>query len=808
MKKSFTIYLSIFLILIFNIRSSAQDNYGTVKGTVKDNEGKPLAHAAVILKNTKYGAEADEQGQFVIKNVPPGSYTIEASYLGYRTIVKEIIVTNDQTTQIDFETSEQVQEVEAVEIRDFKSINGIGYLPEEKGAVIYSGKKTEVLLVDSLNANTAQNNPRQILGRIPGMNFSETEGAGFPSNGVGLRGLNPTQSIEMNTRQNGYNITSDIYGYNESYYVPAMDGVKRIEVTRGAASLQFGPQFGGVINYIMKDGSREKPFEYTTQQTGGSFGLFASSHSIGGTYKKLNYYAFVQYKSVDGWRPNSGVKQVSGFGKIEYQATSKLKLGLEYSILRNRIQMPGGLTDSAFSMNSKQSVRGRNWLNSPWNILTATLDYKVSENTLFTIKAAGLSSGRNLVWRNEDGGPGAPDTIDRNTGTYVSREVEKEKFNSLTTEARLRINYKAFGMSNTFATGIRFFTGKMHRLEGGPGSTGVDFDLNLYGGNYEKDLRFTTNNFSYFFENTFRISERFSVTPGFRYEFIKSTEKGYTVAEDVDSTISTGSSKIRSIPLFGIGSQYKITSSTNLYANISQAYRPIDYSALTPFGVISKIDPHMKDSYGYNADFGWRGTVKNFLNFDIGGFYLAYNRRIGLITQTDALGNPFTLRTNVANSVNKGIETYVEINPVKMLTKNSKIGSIGFFNSFAYINAKYVSGEFKGKWVEYAPNYINRFGITYSFKNFSATYQLSNTGKSYGDANNTISSHNAVIGIVPAYKVMDLSVSYKIKNYNIKGGINNLADARYFTKRTDEYPGPGIIPSIGRSFYISFGAKF
>jgi Fe(3+) dicitrate transport protein len=806
MRRLFTLCLSIIYLTFFNSISSAQQQFGTINGTVKDKEGNPLPHAIVILKNTKLGVEADEKGNYEIKNITPGSYHVEVTYLGYQTITKEITVIPVTAITLDFETAIQETEIEGVEIKDFRSINGIGHLPEEKNAVIYAGKKTEVLLVDSLNANTAQNNPRQVLGRIPGMNFSETEGAGFPSNGIGLRGLNPTQSIEMNTRQNGYNITSDIYGYNESYYLPALEAVERIEIVRGAASLQFGPQFGGTVNYIMKQGNKNKPYEYTTQQTAGSYGLFNSFHSIGGTYKKLSYYAYGQYKDSQGWRPNSQFKSFTGFGQIQYQATEKLKVGLEYSILRNRIQMPGGLTDEEFNKDSRQSFRTRNWLNSPWNILTGTIQYKFTENTELNIKSSYLSSARNLVWRNEDGGPGIADSISPVTNTYVPREVQREAFQSLTTEARLLSKYNFLGKKNTVALGIRHFTGKMHRQGGGPGSTGSDFDLNLYGGNYEYDLKFTTNNLALFIENVFRITDKLSITPGFRYEFINSTANGYIT--DNATVVYTQSSRNRYIPLAGIGGQYKVSANTNIYANWSQAYRPMDYSSLTPIGVTSRIDPNMKDAYGYNADFGWRGTVKDFLNFDIGGFYLAYNRRIGLISQTDNQGNPYTLRTNVANSVNKGIETYIEINPVKMLTQNSKIGSISFFNSFAYIDAKYVSGEFKGKWVEYAPNYINRFGITYSLQKFSITYQLSNTGKSYGDANNTISSSDAVIGIIPAYKVMDLSATYKIKNYNFKAGVNNLADARYFTKRTDEYPGPGIIPSIARSFYLSFGAKF
>ena len=701
---------------------------------------------------------------------------------------------------------QSVKTLKEVEIRSIRSIAGMGHMSEVHDGVIYSGKKNEVLILDSIDANTAQNNPRQVLGRIPGSNYSETEGSGFPANGVGFRGLNPTQSIETNTRQNGYNIAADLYGYPESYYLPPLEAVERIEITRGAASLQFGPQFGGVINYIIKNGSKTKSFEVTTQQTAGSYGLFNSFTSIGGTYKKWNYFTYAQYKGLSGWRPNSQLKQVTGFAKVEYNASEKFKVGLEYSILRNTIQMSGGLDDDEFNQNSQQSVRARNWLNSPWNVLALTAQYKLAENTTLTLKSVLNMSQRNLVWRNEDGGIQTPDSISSVTNTYVKREVQRESFRSLTNELRLLSNYKIAGITQTFAGGIRYFSGYMKRQGGGPGSTGSDFDLNLYGGTYQYDLDFTTTNLAAFFENTFRLGNRLSITSGFRYEFINSTANGYIT--DASSIVTTSRSKNRYIPLAGCGLQFKTTSTTNIYANCSQSYRPTDYSNQTPIGVSSKIDPNLKDASGYNADIGWRGTVKNFLNFDIGAFYLAYNNRIGIELLTDANGNPYTYRTNVANSVHQGFETYVEVNLVKMFTDNSKIGAVSFFNSFAYINAKYVNGQFAGNWVEFAPNTINRFGITYAIKHFSTTFLISNTSKSFADANNTVYSADATVGVIPAYQVMDWSASIKIKNYNIKFGVNNLADKRYFTLRTDEYPGPGITPSIARSFYIGFGAKF
>ncbi len=161
------------------------------------------------------------------------------------------------------------------------------------------------------------------------------------------------------------------------------------------------------------------------------------------------------------------------------------------------------------------------------------------------------------------------------------------------------------------------------------------------------------------------------------------------------------------------------------------------------------------------------------------------------------------------NAVHKGIETYVELNLFKLFTNSVKAGSLSVFNSFAYDEAKYVNGIYTGNWAEYAPLTIDRFGATYSIKGFSTTFMLSSTAKSYADANNTVYSPDALVGVIPvAYMVMDWSATLKIKNYHIKFGVNNIGDTKYFTLRTVEYPGPGIIPSPARSFYLGFGAKF
>jgi Fe(3+) dicitrate transport protein len=125
------------------------------------------------------------------------------------------------------------------------------------GVTITQGKKSEVIHVQNLLANKATNNSRQLFSRIGGINIFENDGSGL-NIGIGGRGLNPNRMSNFNTRQNGYDISADALGYPESYYTPPAEAIDRIEILRGAASLQFGTQFGGMINYKIVAPSQEK----------------------------------------------------------------------------------------------------------------------------------------------------------------------------------------------------------------------------------------------------------------------------------------------------------------------------------------------------------------------------------------------------------------------------------------------------------------------------------------------------------------------------------------------------------------------
>ena len=796
-----TVLTALMLSLLTN-PAGAQSAVGALKGRVTLLDGAPVSGVSVSIVGSKDAHITDGNGRFAIVEAEAGTRTVVIA-IGSRELAREsITIPPSAETVHDFVLRPaQLRVLGTVRIVAGQDAQGMRFLANTHDGQLSAGKKSEVLLVDGLGANLAQNVGRQVLGRVPGMNFSETENGGFPSSGIGLRGLSPTQSVEMNVRQNGTNIAADVYGYPETYYSPPLEAVDRIEVTRGASALQYGPQFGGVVNYVMRRGEADTKFVIRARQTTGSFGLLNSFASAGGTIDGWRYYAFAQRRSLDGWRANSALTQTAGYGALERALSSTLDLRIDYSLLRNRLQMPGGLTDAEFERSAQQSFRSRNWLTSPWNVTTATLDWRITPDVRLITTTSYLNSERSLVWRNEDGGPSARDNIDPATGMYVPREVGRERFQNVTTESRLLVSRTVFGVPNTIATGVRLFTGWSTRQGGGPGSTGSDFDLSLRGGSYGYDLAFRQLSGSAFIEDAISVTPRLTLSPGVRAEWLRTQVSGYNQGPFDART------RERTVPLAGLSAQYLVNGSTALYGNISQAYRPLTYDALTPLGSVSIIDPALHDAKGVTMDLGWRGAIGDRVRFDVSAFRIEYQGRPGLVSKTRANGEEYTVRTNVADSRHEGIESYVEVSPFGGGTDHS-FGKTTVFNSLALIRARYVTGEFRGRDVEQAPPVIERAGVTWSLGRVSSTMQVSYTARSFSDANNTVRSDDSVVGEIPGYSIVDWSGSLRLSsNLDLQFGVNNLFNRKYFTLRTDEYPGPGIIPASGRSVYLTLSVS-
>ncbi|MEZ4925796.1 MAG: TonB-dependent receptor [Saprospiraceae bacterium] len=801
----------IILVSLLSVQmASAQSDLFSIRGKVIDTYGKPVADATVKILPIDKMTITDESGNFSFKRLTAGDYDLTISHIAFEKQEIAISLGDEPVLKQTFTLFPNNTELKGIDIVSRRSFQTMSFLPAVEGTEIMAGKKTKLINLQRQDVNLAENLPRQVFAKAPGAMIWEMDGTGNQV-GLAMRGLIPHRSWELHVQQNGNTTNSDLFGYPESHYNPPMEAVGEIKMVSGSGALQYGPQFGGLLDYEIKKPDTSKTISFETQQTVGSFGLFGSFNAIGGKVGKLTYYGYYNFRRSEGWRDNSDYHFQAWHGSLKYDFSNSMYLSAELSHMDYVNHFAAGLTDSLFEADARFSNRPRNYFNPTIYVPALHYSWKISPNTELNARASGIFGERNSVQFITL--PTTNDTINHTTNDYNPRQVDRDTYNSYSSEVRLRQQYDFLKQKSHFSAGIRYGNSRTIRKQKGKGTTSIEFDLSLIEP-YRIDLVFETNNYALFAENLFQLSKKLSFTPGFRYEMIDSEMSGEL--KDIPSVRLPFTIK-RNFPLFGAGLEYAFSNTVTAYANFTQNFRPILHSDLIPPTDLDQIDPDLKDAKGNNAEIGIRGTLKNILQFDINYFRLQYDNRIGTIIVEDP-GNTYFFHTNVGDMVNQGAECYVEFFPFNIGQSSSGKLNFSIFSSTAYNSAEYtrgtvrVSGENRdvsGNKVENVPQWISRNGLNYRYRNFSGTLQLSYVSDNYSDALNTESTATGVNGVVPAYLLTDLNFSYRfMQRYNVRLSINNLTDERYYTRRATGYPGPGILPSDGRSVVVSFGATF
>lgn len=743
-----------------------------------------------------------------------GQYELSAWYSGF-TAEKQMVTLGNgsDTTEVRFLLKPREKELETLTIQEKRiRLMASRSLEDVEDMGIYAGRKSEVVEMKNLTANTANNNSRQVFGRVTGLNIWESDGSGLQL-GIGGRGLSPNRTSNFNTRQNGYDISADALGYPESYYTPPMEALDRIEVVRGAASLQYGTQFGGMLNFKMKQGPEDKPIEWTTRLSGGSFGFFNLFNSAGGTiaHNKISYYAFYQRKEGNGWRPNSRFEVNTGYTSWLFRITPAFRVRAEYTHMNYLAQQPGGLTDTYFLNDPRQSVRDRNWFRVNWNLLAAFLEGDLGLKTRWNSRFFALIANRQAL--------GNLERI--NVADFGgNRTLIDGQFRNVGNETRLLHTWKLGKQEQTALIGVRLYQGTTTSSQGDANNgSGPDFGY-LNPGNLENsDYSFPNGNLAVFAENIIRFSEKWTLTPGLRWEYIRTRSEGYYKQRVLDyagnvvaeNTIPDVQQRTRSFLLAGLGLSYKPVAWAEVYGNFSQNYRAINFSDIRITNPNLVVDPQIRDERGFTADVGVKGTHQEKIRYEFTFFYLSYLDRIGQVLRADRapLYLDYRYRTNIADARNVGVEIFAEVNLLKCwfpLTLNQ----VNLFTNIAWIDARYIRTSMPGvlnNQVEMVPSVVIRNGLVWKYKSLRLSGQYSFTQQHFSDASNAVRTSTAVEGIIPAYSVWDFSGAWTWKRLTLEASLNNALDARYFTRRAEGYPGPGIIPADGRNFTITLQYK-
>lgn len=227
---TFCITLSVFLHSSVHAGTT-----GKLVGKVTDAQSREaVIGASVVIEGTSMGAATDIEGDFVILNVPPGTYRVAASAVGYvKMTMAEVIVNVDLTTRVDFQLQPTIIEGEEVVVT------------AERKAIKRDLTSSEA----RVDASTIRTLPVSEVAEVLSLQAGITVDRG---GGVHIRG---GRTNEVAYWIDGVSV-SDVYEGGQSIQVENRF-VQELQVISGTFNAEYGQAMSGIVNIVTKDGDRQ-----------------------------------------------------------------------------------------------------------------------------------------------------------------------------------------------------------------------------------------------------------------------------------------------------------------------------------------------------------------------------------------------------------------------------------------------------------------------------------------------------------------------------------------------------------------------
>ncbi|MHC1738511.1 MAG: carboxypeptidase-like regulatory domain-containing protein [Ignavibacteriaceae bacterium] len=221
----------IFIVLVFIQISLFPGVTGKLAGKVTDaSTGETLVGANVIMVGTTYGAASDINGNYTILNIPPGTYSVKVSYLGYEpVVVNEIRIIVDQTTSINFELSSQLIKVDEVVVT----------------------AKAPLIQKDLTSSKSVIS--RENIEALPVATFTELLSlqAGVVGSGSNLH-IRGGRSNEVAYLIDGMYVKDPLLGGLATQI--NNDAIQEMSLLSGTFNAEYGNALSGVVNIVTRDG--------------------------------------------------------------------------------------------------------------------------------------------------------------------------------------------------------------------------------------------------------------------------------------------------------------------------------------------------------------------------------------------------------------------------------------------------------------------------------------------------------------------------------------------------------------------------
>lgn len=358
MKTKYIQILYILIMILALVSGMFAQSTKKVFGYVYDYKTSlPLVGANIVFDGTSLGSSTDEFGYFQFENLFTGSYSITASYIGYKKrIVSNITVYRDQPTEVNIYLEQNENKLTEIIVSSENNFDqSIGNLK------LYTLEDIENSNFQSL---------AEVLEQTPGVEIQSTGGVGS-SKKISIRGSGTNQVLVL---LDGIPLNNQLGGDADLSKIPTSI-IERIEVYQGGSSSKFGSgAIGGSVNIITKQNFKN---EYKLKLLRGSYGLLNVEPSISGNIKNFSYflsynlmqsngdypYNFIDTKGneAEANRINADIKSQNIFTRFNYKFENYL-FSINAQKFNSNRGLPGktnALTAYAHS-NSNSSIFGSN----------------------------------------------------------------------------------------------------------------------------------------------------------------------------------------------------------------------------------------------------------------------------------------------------------------------------------------------------------------------------------------------------------------------------------------------------------------
>jgi Fe(3+) dicitrate transport protein len=675
--------------------------------------------------------------------------------------------------------------------------------------------KTDLKLIAPLSAN-------EMFRKFAGVHVVDEEGVGMRIN-IGIRGLDPDRSRGVLVLEDGIPVSLNPYGEPELYYSPVIDRMSGLEVMKGSGQIIYGPQtIGGVVNYLTSGMPDKNELKVKISAGSGALANLLINHSakinnnVGINTslmrKRADQLGYVSFGITDF--------NTKLFLKLNKKADLIYKLGI-YDEVSNSTYI--GLTQTMFNQGNQDFT-----LMSPADLLkirrystSLTHLYKFSKKTSLQSNVYAYTTTRN--WQRQDFSSSKStsnqtgviwgDTSVENGAIYMRNQNahRDRQFQVFGMESKLNHEYRFLKRSSEVKVGVRYLAEKAFEQR----KNGKKYDAKS-GDLVEDEIR-TGNAVSAFVHNQISLSSKVILTAGVRLEnydynrnILRNTFRINNVNRIVDTNLIAENSIMSIIP--GAGLNFNIKPNNTIFAGVHKGFAPPRLKdAITAQGVVYQLDA--EESWNY--ELGTRGTFRQFLTYELTGFYMQFENQI--IPVSESSGGTGSGLVNGGQTIHQGIEASYKLNIFNMLRSKSR-SKLHFQNNLSFVKAYYNKDRFinsgseqvniKNNYTPYAPKYFHTASLNYELPmGLGFVANASFTGEQFGDELNSITpSNDGREGMIKAFKVFDANVYYKIKKINaqLSGSVKNLTNERYIASRRPQ----GIRVGLPRIAVVTFEMTF